>query len=105
MALCSPWLRPCVGEIYKINNICPSVQEGQISGYNFLSHHQLLELVSPGGKAIVWMLAGEEEGGLINWDFSWFTQSKHRKQSFALKFTNALSAESLNNAEGKEAAY
>lgn len=41
------------------------VQEGQILGYNFLSHHQLLELVSCGGKAIVLVLAGEEGGNLM----------------------------------------
>ena len=30
-----------------------TVQEGEIPGYNLLSHHQLLELVSTGGNAIV----------------------------------------------------
>lgn len=41
------------------------VQERQILGYNFLSHHQLLELVSTGRKAIVLVLAGEERGNLM----------------------------------------
>lgn len=81
------------------------VQEGQIPGYNFLSHHQLLELVSSGGKAIVFVLAGEEGGNLMLLGFFLVTQSKQRKQSSALKFTNAFPAEFLNNAEGKKAAY
>lgn len=36
-----------------------------VPGYNFLSHHQLLELVSSGGKAIVLVLVGKEGGNLM----------------------------------------
>lgn len=61
------------------------VQEGQVRGYHFLSHHQLLELVSTGGKAIVLVLAGERGGNLMLLGFFLVHKIKTEKVEFCSK--------------------